>query len=151
MVYLPPHGSSRPVDASAFFEEIHAQIFSYQNDGNFLIMGDVNSRLGSRSDFIEGVDMAEQREIIDHKENAYAEHFQECLISANCLVLNGRHNKLNGCTSIATRGVAFVNYIVMPESKSSLAKDFEVIQPRTLFSDARWMCRYNRPIIGKYS
>ena len=55
--YLPPHGSSRHVDAAEFFEELHAQIVSYQNQGEFLLMGDYNSRVGDRQEFIEGVDV----------------------------------------------------------------------------------------------
>ena len=53
VVYLPPHGSSRYVDAAAFFEELHAQMFTYQQSGPYTIMGDFNSWIGGRLDFID--------------------------------------------------------------------------------------------------
>ena len=40
VVYLPPHGSSRQVDTAAFLEDLHLDIFRYQNNGIFAIIGD---------------------------------------------------------------------------------------------------------------
>ena len=137
VVYLPPHGSSRQVDAAAFFEDLHMQIFRYQNDGNFAIVGDFNSRIGERSDYIEGVDMMEEREVVDTKENAYCDLFCDFLVSANCVVLNGRKNSLNDFTCVSTRGHSVVDYIVMPHHLIDEYSNFEVFRASALFTSAQ--------------
>ena len=137
VVYLPPHGTSREVDAAAFFEDLHAQIFSYQNEGKFAIMGDFNSRIGDSSDFIEGVDNVIEREVLDQRHNAYSDLFSDFLISSNCIILNGRSNLVNDYTCISTRGLSVVDYMVVPHHTFDLFSDSEVIRARTLFNDVK--------------
>ena len=134
--YLPPHGTSRPVDASDFFEELNTQIYRYQNDGEFMLMGDFNSRLGDRQDFIEGVDEMPERETIDTKENVYSDLFLEFLISSNCVMLNGRSNVRNDFTYVSTRGLSVVDYAIVPHSMLQYYSDFEVVSTKSLFTAA---------------
>ncbi len=54
--YLPPHGSTRSVDAEEYFDSLLSQIYVYQNDCPFILCGDYNSRIGSCVDCIERVD-----------------------------------------------------------------------------------------------
>ena len=134
--YLPPHGSSRPTDAANFLEELHAQIFTYQNEGEFIIMGDFNSRVGNKQDFIEGVDDLPMRDVVDTKENAYSDIFTEFLISANCVMLNGRDNVKDDFTYVSNRGSSVVDYVLVPHALLPLCNSFEVIRARTLYTDA---------------
>jgi hypothetical protein len=134
VVYLPPHGSSRNMDASAFFEDLHTQIFTYQNDGKFLIMGDFNSRIGDRPDFIEGIDNVPERDIIDTKQNAYSDLFCEFLISANCVVLNGTSNHSHDFTFVSTRGHSVVDYVIVPHDSLAVCKELEIIRAKSLFT-----------------
>ena len=69
--YLPPEGSCRNEDSHAFFDTLISQIYLYQNDGLFIICGDVNSRYGQSIDFIEGVDVVPERHVNDFNENTY--------------------------------------------------------------------------------
>ena len=64
----------------------------YQDKGEFLRLGDYNSRVGDRQDFVEGIDKLCEREIIDTKKNAYSDIFVDFLVSANCVMLHGRDN-----------------------------------------------------------
>ena len=128
--YLPPHGSSRPVDAAAFCEELYAQMFSYHNQGEFLLMGDYSSRVGDRQEFIEGVDDLCEREIIDTKENAYSDIFVDFLVSANCVMLNGRDNIKHDYTFVSNRGIS-VPHSLLPHSQS-----IEIIRAKSLFTAA---------------
>ncbi len=137
VVYLPPQGSSRYVDAGSFFEDLHAQIFNYQNNGNFLLMGDFNSRLGNKKDFIEGVDVIADREVIDHKLNGYSDLFCDFLSSASCIVLNGRNSVKNDYTFVSTRGHSVVDYMISSQSAFSEFSGFEVIRARSLFTNAK--------------
>ena len=54
--YLPAAEFTRHVDAEAFYCSLLEQIYAYQNMGQMFICGDLNSRVGTDTDFIEGVD-----------------------------------------------------------------------------------------------
>ena len=55
--YLPPADSRRQVGANVFFQTLLQQVYSYQHKGKKFICGDFNARVGSNSDYIEGVDL----------------------------------------------------------------------------------------------
>lgn len=71
MCYLPPKGTTRPVDSTLFYANLLEQVNQYQLLGNIIIMGDCNAHCGELSDYIEGVDDISSREVIDHKVNDY--------------------------------------------------------------------------------
>ena len=71
--YLPPDGSTRTVDADAFVNELMKKMYEYQSEGEIILSGDFNARLGSEPDYIEGVDIVKQREIIDESTNSYCD------------------------------------------------------------------------------
>ena len=122
------------MNAAAFFEELNAQVFRYQNDGKFVMMGDFNSRLGYSSDFIEGVDVVMDRKVLDSRQNPYCDLFCDFLVSANCIVLNGRNNRRDDYTCISARGLSVVDYMVVPHGMFEHFSDFEVIRARDLFN-----------------
>lgn len=71
--YLPPQGSSRYVSAQEFYDHLLTNIYEYQPLGQFIICGDFNSRIGDMPDFIEGVDMLPDRDVVDFNMNTYGE------------------------------------------------------------------------------
>jgi hypothetical protein len=89
--YLPPEGSSCAVDPHSFFGELLTQVYSYQHEGPFFIMGDLNSRCANSADFIEGVDEIQNRKVIDTQQNQYGEFMCDFFISASCCIMNGRN------------------------------------------------------------
>jgi hypothetical protein len=60
--YLPPYNSSRQIDVQNVYDNLLTDIYEFQslNDTMF-ICGDVNSRCGDMSDFIEGIDQIQER------------------------------------------------------------------------------------------
>ncbi len=109
VVYLPPEGSTRAPNTNTFFDTLLTQISAYHNDGQYMICGDFNSRCGDASDFIEGVDEVEDREVVDHGRNTYGDFFMDFLFNAECCMLNGRNGINNDYTSVSVRGQAVVD------------------------------------------
>ena len=69
--YLPPVDTSRPVDAEQFFDELLCQFSKYQNEGLVIIGGDFNARCSDLEEYIAGVDMVMNRQVIDTEYNRY--------------------------------------------------------------------------------
>lgn len=88
--YLSPEGFTRPNEPDSFFENLLNQVYCYQNLGETYIFGDVNARCGTNSDFIEGVDDIQFRDVIDETENHYGDLFADFLVISNFALLNGR-------------------------------------------------------------
>ena len=132
--YLSPDGSSHIVDPHDYFDKLLSQIYIYQSDGPFIICGDFNSRCGSDPDYIVGVDEVPEREIIDYKKNHYGDLFTEFLINSNCAMLNGRCKKSNDYTSISTKGLAVVDYVMVSHMNLDLCTEFDVIRAHELFN-----------------
>ena len=114
--YLPPEYSSRAVDAQSFYEQLLTHVYTYQDMGDFIIMGDFNSRCGDQEDFIEGVDSVPVRNIIDTFNDGHGVHMINFLLSASCCMLNGRAGTPNDndFTSFNHRGQSVVDYCFVP-------------------------------------
>ncbi len=104
----------------------------YQNHGTFYVCGDFNSCVANASDFIVGVDMIPERDIVDFTRNMYGDKFEDFLISANCYMLNGRHAVCteNYLTSISSKGLAVVDYCLVPFEELQNFSDFQVHRSR---------------------
>lgn len=55
--YLPPSDTCKPVDPEIYFQNLLNQIYCYQHKGKIFICGDMNARIGTNSDYIEGADL----------------------------------------------------------------------------------------------
>jgi hypothetical protein len=75
VVYLPPEFSARSVNAHNFFDVPMEQIYTIPNGNLFYLCGDFNSRIGDMDDFIKGVDVLTERDVIDYTVNSYREFF----------------------------------------------------------------------------
>ena len=135
--YLPPEGSTRNVDAEEYFETLLSQVYCYQ-DKLMFICGDFNSRLADIPDFIEGVDEVPERDVIDFRNNAHGMKMIDFLLSSNCCVLNGRPgiSVLNDFTSVSVKGLAVVDYCVVPYENLHRFSDFKVVRSTDLFNSA---------------
>ncbi len=134
--YLPPEGSSRHVDVEDFYDNLLCQVYSYNNSGSFFICGDLNSRLGDRLDFTEGVDDVAEREVLDFTRNRHGEYLADFLISSSCCVLNGRDNVKNDFTSFNTAGQSVVDYCAVPAEALECFTEFRVLRPLDLINAA---------------
>ena len=126
VVYLPPEFSARSVNAHNFFDVLMEHIYTIPNGNLFYLCGDFNSRIGDMDDFITGVDVLTERDVIDYTMNSYGEIFCEFLLNANCCVLNGRNYYHNDFTYVSTKGSSVVDYCVIPYENLRHYKNFEV-------------------------
>ncbi len=83
--YLTPDNSARSTNASDFYNTLLSQMYVYQNIGPMFICGDLNSRHGDNTDYIESVDSIIDRYVVDFYVNSYGESLIDFLISSNFL------------------------------------------------------------------
>ena len=131
--YLLPEGSSNYVDANEFFDVLLMQVYTYQEIGSFFICGGMNSRMGDMDDFIEGVDNIVDRHIIDSKRNNYGKLLQQFLFSTETCILNGRNSLSNDYTSVSEKGLAVVDYVIVPSENLTDFTNTEVVRAREVF------------------
>ena len=118
--YLPPAESTRHVDAETFYCNLLEQVYAYQNMGQMFICGDLNSRVGTDTDYIEGVDDMRPRDILT-----------TCLIPTVILVdcgicmVNGRIGE-NKFTHVSHRGNSVVDYVLTPYEQLIRVKEFSI-------------------------
>ncbi|XP_071102383.1 uncharacterized protein [Haliotis cracherodii] len=125
--YLPPSCSSRTRDSERFFDTLLSKLYTYQNEGLVCICGDFNSRVGSNSDFIQGVDDVPEREVIDYQENSA---FIEFLVNSNMCMLNGRSEKQD--FTYVKNGSSVVDYVITPHENLLTFRDFNVTRVTSL-------------------
>ncbi|VDI26275.1 Hypothetical predicted protein [Mytilus galloprovincialis] len=124
--------SARSVNAHNFFDVLMEQIYSIPKGNSFYLCGDFNSRLGSYTDFIQGIDQLSERNITDFTTNSYGEIFSEFLSTVNCCVLNGRYPIHDDYTYVSTKGLSVVDYCVVPYESLCHYKNFKVIRASVL-------------------
>ena len=76
--YLPPDGSPY-ANISAFFNHLLSLLYLHSNCDSVIICGDINVRIGSNVDYIEGIDNVKTRNVVDCMKNNYFENLIEFL------------------------------------------------------------------------
>ena len=130
--YLPPENSTRAINANEFFDTLITQIYSYQNNAIQFICGGFNGRCSDMEDYIAGVDILSDRNVIDFKCNRYGELFIEFLINVNFCMLNGRNYDKNDFTCFTSQGQSVVDYCLVGYENIQNFHSFNVIRPRDL-------------------
>jgi hypothetical protein len=133
--YFPPKNSSRQIDVNDYFDHLLSSIYVYQNDGLIFLCGDFNARIGDNNDFIEGIDVIPEREVIDFTSNMYGDKLIQFLIDSSMFVLNGRNTIQNDYTSISTKGCAVVDYCIVSQEFLNIFKDFNVLRATQIVTD----------------
>ena len=129
---MPPKYSTRQIDVNAFYDTILTSVYEYQSLGTIFVCGDFNSRIGDSSDFIEGIDVVPNRDIVDCTNNDYGAVLVDFLINSNFCVLNGRNYIKNDFTCIRPQGCSVVDYCYISHTDLSMFKDFNTIRPSEL-------------------
>ena len=133
--YLPPHESSRNIDADDFFDNLICQMHQYCKKEIFYICGDFNARCSDFNDFIEGVDTIQSRHVIDFTSNKYGELLCDFLIDTNCCILNGRNMTSNDYTCIKSQGASVVDYCLVPHEDLDKFTQFKVHKVTDLINE----------------
>lgn len=125
IAYLPPSDSVRNNDPEAFYCSLLEQVHAYQNEGRLFICGDLNSRVGDDSDYIEGVDQVRPRDILDFTSNANGDLLIDFLVDCGLCMINGRLG-VNDFTHVSHRGKSVVDYVLTPYEQLLNVQSFEV-------------------------
>ena len=80
------------------------------------MVGDLNSRRGEYSDYIEGVDDMIPREVIDFQNNCNGDALIDLLIECNMCIVNGRVGTQD-YTNISSIGKSVVDYLLVPHEQ----------------------------------
>ena len=93
----------------------------------YFICGDFTSRMGDEEDYIAGIYIVPERNVIDRQKNTYGAYLSRFLIDCNCCVLNGRNDIDDTFTYITTRGRSVVDYYIIPYDNLCMFSEFNVI------------------------
>ena len=89
----------------------------FHSYGKFFIRGDFNARIGSLPDIGDSELLINHREHIDKSVNSHGKALLDFLLTSDMCVLNDRSGpEGNQCTSISVRGMAVVDYCLVPHS-----------------------------------
>ncbi|VDI16798.1 Hypothetical predicted protein [Mytilus galloprovincialis] len=136
--YLPPAESSRALDSDMYFQNLLQQVHEYQNLGRIIICGDLNSRVGQNSDYVEGVDIIRPRNVVDFCENHQGDKFINFLCDINFAMLNGRFND-HEFTYIAPAGRSVVDYMCVPYEDIEYVHSFSVLTMSKCINEINYM------------
>ena len=134
--YLPPHDSCRAMDSSIFFDKLMEQLYTYQNMGKIILMGDYNARCGQNSDYIEGVDTVPPRDILDETENHHGDNLISFLTDVNFCMLNGRFRDREW-THVSPVGKSVVDYMCVPYEQLEHIKSFTIMKMSDIIDNIR--------------
>ena len=109
------------------------KVYEYQSEGEIILCGDFNARMGSEPDYIEGVDVVKPREVIDTSTYSSCDILADFLIDCNLCMLNGRLGK-NDFTHISTHGKSVVDYVFIPHEQVTNFCEFQV-RPMSVVCD----------------
>jgi hypothetical protein len=112
--YLPPEGSVW-LEESVFYSHLISQVYLSNYANAVYICGDFNSRIGTLSDVIEGIDNLLPRKPFDLTKNTSGETFIDFVKDIKFCIVNGRVSPENdNFTFISSRGTSVVDYIITP-------------------------------------
>ena len=109
---------------------IKLKIFSFQDIGNFCLCGDFNARCGNLQDLSkeDKVTSIPDRLVTDRSSpNSHGKAMVDFIKCTNLCMLNGRSK--HGCefTSVSTKGLAVVDYCLVPTVSLPQFSDFKVL------------------------
>ena len=117
--------------SNEFFDHLTSDIFSLQGTGTFCICGDFNARCGSLKD----IPCKDSLRDIPHRvvtdtapPNRHGKSMIDFLKCTNLCMLNGRSEEGCGYTSVSTKGLAVVDYCIVPHNAYSQFSNFRVLE-----------------------
>ena len=110
-----------------FFANLLSIVYLASNTDLFVLCGDFNARIGTKIDFIKGIDNISPRKSIDQTVNGHGNVFIEFLLESKLCVLNGRVTpQSDDFTFVSTRGKSVVDFIAVPHENIVLCKSLVV-------------------------
>ena len=115
VVYLPPRQSPFEEDVDGIRDQLMTDVMKYRKNGEIIVLGDMNSRVGSLSNMI--ADREYRRRSEDDRVDSRGRRLLELLNMNGIVVLNGVKETAK-CTFIKVggRGRSVIDYIMVSES-----------------------------------
>ena len=133
--YLSPETSTWGMDADLYFNHLSSVVQSLDEVDFIIGAGDLNARIGSKTDFIPDIDVVCTRHIIDEISNKHGESFLEFLTDNQMSVLNGRFKGSNDFTCIRTQGRSVVDYGFTTHEGFQYVNNFYVKRVKEILND----------------
>ncbi len=131
--YLPPESTPWRRDAAGFMSYLLSQIYTISEFDAVFVIGDVNSRIGSKQDFMQNIDNISPRVVKDNTSNKHGEEFIDFLLESKMCILNCRMCPENdNVTCVKTLGRSVVDYICTFHDNLGNCKFFKVHLTRQL-------------------
>ncbi len=109
--YLPPNNGIYVRNATSFMAHLLRIIFKIAEYDAVYILGDVNSRIGNKIDFVSSIDHIQDRHVTDNSTNSHGEVFLDFLLESKMCLINGRIcPENNNFTHVHTTGSSVVDY-----------------------------------------
>ncbi len=110
-VYLPPSNSPWGRNATAFMAHLLSNIYSLSDCDAVYIIGDINSRIGDKMDYVPSIDSIPIRKALDKSVNKHGDVFIDYLLESKMCIINGRICPQNdNYTRVHTTGSSVVDY-----------------------------------------
>ena len=118
VLYLPPEQTIWGRNATQFYSHVLGIIYENTSCDSILLAGDLNSKVGDLSDFINEVDNnIAPRVTFDKVANRHGKELIEFLIESKMCLCNGRISpEKDNYTIIHPRGKSVIDYIIVPHS-----------------------------------
>lgn len=111
-----------------FFSHLTHIVYSFNDLDSIYLAGDLNGRIGDKSDFIDGIDNVPKRVAIDTQFLGHGDAILDFCNETKMCIINGRISPLNdNFTSISSRGSAVVDYMLTPYENLASVHDFQVV------------------------
>ena len=134
-VYLPPSNSPWGRNATSFMAHLLSNIYSLSDCDALYLVGDVNSRISHKKDYVPNVDSLVDRKVLDETVNKHGEVFIDFLLESKMCILNGRVcPENNNFTRVHTTGSSVVDYICTSHDNIQNCEYFAVHLTRQLLN-----------------
>ena len=145
--YIPPKNTSKHIHIKTdYFKSLTDSLIKYSNQGNILIAGDLNARLGGNlgdpsydiqciehlvpaNDHVN--DILDQRSSCDNTTNCYGKKVEKLCQGFNLTIANGRApgDRLGNFTCYANKGASVVDYIITDQRFYKSIKKLQIRDP----------------------
>ena len=125
--YLSPDNSVWGREPTSFFAHLITQIYIHNEADCITICGDLNGRVGSIPDIVEGIDDIPPRSSIDKIKSGHGEALLEFVKDTKLAIVNGRINpERDNFTFVSPRGKSVVDYFITPHDCLKFCDSFQV-------------------------
>jgi endonuclease/exonuclease/phosphatase family metal-dependent hydrolase len=119
-IYLSPADTTRETDIATFVQELETDIYNFRRIGKVIIMGDLNSRIGTAPSTIFGKEKTfsykrsseDEQKKMSRAAKRQAKQILDSLNASSMVVLNGTDGG-GECTFVQGKGKSMIDFIIL--------------------------------------